>query len=265
MLKKIFYISLWIALIAGVFTTLGFISVEQEEMVCSKLNINIDHKDESYFVNKADIEQLVAGNGKNILGRPMQSIDIPRLEKLINNHPAIARAEVFKTINGEVNIEVTQRKPLFRVFNSYNESYYIDEEGYFMPLSPNYTARVPAASGNIISRYVSVAGFNISDIEKDSALAARSLLDDLFRLAKYINSDPFWKAQVQQIYVNGEKELELIPVVGNHRIIFGDVKDLEEKFSKLMIFYRYGLSKTGWNDYSEINLKYKNQIVCSKN
>jgi cell division protein FtsQ len=38
-----------------------------------------------------------------------------------------------------------------------------------------------------------------------------------------------------------------------------------EKFEKLHTFYLQGLNTTGsWNKYSVINLKFKNQIVCTK-
>ena len=67
------------------------------------------------------------------------------------------------------------------------------------------------------------------------------------------------EAQIEQIAVNKLLEFELVPKVGNHKIVFGGIENLEGKFEKLMIFYKKGLSKTGWNEYSEINLKYKNQ------
>jgi cell division protein FtsQ len=65
--------------------------------------------------------------------------------------------------------------------------------------------------------------------------------------------------------VNEHQELELIPRVGNHRVLLGDTIDLQDKFRRLMIFYKEGLSKTGWNNYSVINLKFRNQVVCTKN
>jgi cell division protein FtsQ len=52
--------------------------------------------------------------------------------------------------------------------------------------------------------------------------------------------------------------------VGNHKIILGDCSDLEQKFKKLFAFYKDGLNKIGWNTYKTINLKYKNQVVCTR-
>ena len=65
--------------------------------------------------------------------------------------------------------------------------------------------------------------------------------------------------------INNEKEFELYPAIGNHKIIFGEAKDIAEKFEKLKLFYNEGLNKTdNWNKYAVVNLKYKNQVVCTK-
>jgi cell division protein FtsQ len=83
-------------------------------------------------------------------------------------------------------------------------------------------------------------------------------------LAAYINSDPFLKSQIIQLYIKENKEIELIPRVGNHNILLGKINGYEEKFKKLKLFYSEGVKQTGWNNYKEINLKFKDQIVCVK-
>jgi cell division protein FtsQ len=91
-------------------------------------------------------------------------------------------------------------------------------------------------------------------------------------LADFIRHHEFWNAQVQQVFVNASGEMELIPRVGNHTIVLGDLeggqagyeKEMEEKFNKLFLFYREGLSKQGWDKYNTINLTFKDQIVCTK-
>ena len=77
-------------------------------------------------------------------------------------------------------------------------------------------------------------------------------------------SSRFLKAQIEQVYVDKTGEFELFPRVGNHIIVFGNAEDIDKKFERLLIFYRNGLSKTGWNKYNVINIKYENQVVCSK-
>jgi len=83
-------------------------------------------------------------------------------------------------------------------------------------------------------------------------------------LLNYINKSEFWKAQIEQVYVNSDREFELVPKVGNHTILFGDTTQTEGKFKKLEVFYREGLNTDGWNDYKTINVKFKNQIICKR-
>ena len=99
----------------------------------------------------------------------------------------------------------------------------------------------------------------ISDTIKNN-----SIVSSIYTLATFIVKDEFFKAQIEQIYITDSKEIELIPKVGNHIIIFGSIQDIEEKLEKLKLFYTKGLKKTGWNKYKTINLKFRNQIVCTK-
>ena len=85
-------------------------------------------------------------------GKTLSSINITLLEKIINKNPFVADAEVFSTIDGKINIEVKQRRPVVRIVNFKDESFYIDDQGVFMPLSEKYTARVPVANGYIFDR-----------------------------------------------------------------------------------------------------------------
>jgi cell division protein FtsQ len=89
----------------------------------------------------------------------------------------------------------------------------------------------------------------------------REILSDVLKL---IDSDDFLKAQITAIEFNENDELTVYPRVGEHKIILGEAQDLLRKFEKLKIFYRQGLDKVGWDRYSHINLKFDNQVVCTK-
>ena len=106
---------------------------------------------------------------------------------------------------------------------------------------------------------------SVDAISKNEKFAAISVLDDIYNISTYIAKDSVLASLIHQINVTPDKELELYPSIGNHKIVFGDAKDFEEKFEKLKTFYTEGLNKTdGWNKYSTINIKYKNQVVCTK-
>ncbi len=263
---KILTIIVWTGLLSALFISFGFVNKKHSSMPCKSLDINIDNTDENYFVIKSDIEQIIHDRQDSIINQPISTLNINELEKVLNTHPAIADAEVYSTIKGEVKIDISQRKPVIRIFSTNNESYYLDTEGKPMPLSDNYTAKVLFVNGLVYEPYANRYMYSASDIEKNESLKNISMLDDIFKIAEFISKDLFWKAQIEQIYVNEKKEIELIPRLGNQTIILGNVDDMEEKFKKLKIFYKEGLNSIdAWNNYSIINLKYKNQIICTKN
>ena len=264
-MKKIIMITMWCVLISGLLATMSFVNKEQDALTCKRLDVTINQEDEVYFLNSIDISQLIKERGDSIVGQPKSSVNIPQIENALNSHEDIAKAQVLMTIDGIVKVKIKQRKPLIRIINSNDDSYYLDDEGKLMPLSDKYTARVIVANGNILEPYSTHYMYSIQDLSKDSTKKENSMLDELYAMAVYINADEFWKAQIQQIYINNDRDMELVPIAGDQKIIFGDTTEMEEKFNKLMTFYTQGLNTTGWwNKYSAINLKFKNQIVCTK-
>jgi len=253
---------LWgLALIATTIT-LGFVKSKQDDRVCSGIRIAIDHSSGNFFVDEEEVNAMVYHEMDTVLGRPISRIEAGNLEHKLNNHPNIAEAEVFKTLQGELVVEISQRTPIVRVFSQTGDSYYLDSTGNVMPPSKKYTSRVFVANGYISDNFLDVNQLNAASM--NDSLSAISLIDDIFDFADFIRQDPFWRLQIEQLYVNKDSEVELIPRVGNHRIVFGDATDLKGKFKKLKIFYEKGLTKTGWNEYSVINLKFADQVVCTK-
>lgn len=247
----------------GVFILLGFISREKEAIRCSGLEINIDRSDNNYFIQEEEVKEMFFNMGYGVDNQLLGNVDTRKIEQQVYNNSSALKAEVYTTVDGKVKIDIRQRRPVLRVFNESGESFYIDEEGWLMPLSSKFTSRVPVANGFIKDTYTLRYKSSLMDEKPEDTL--RDVLRELFLLTKYIGKNEFWKAQITQLFVNGDSEIELIPRVGNHTILFGDISDMDEKFEKLMIFYKEGLKRTGWNDYSHINLKFKDQVVCRKN
>ena len=119
-----------------------------------------------------------------------------------------------------------------------------------MPLSDKLSAKVPVFTGFPDKKRLTV---------KDSAL-----LQEIRETAQFILADPFWLAQVAQVDINAEGNMEMIPVVGNHIVKLGRGEQIPAKFNRLMIFYRQVLSKTGFDKYKLIDVQYKGQVVASR-
>jgi cell division protein FtsQ len=260
--RRILNISGMILAFGGLLAVLGFSARETEKVRCLAIEIHVDHTDGNYFVADDDVRTIILDRGDSLIGRPLHSIDIDRYEQAIERHPHIRRAEVSSRLDGTMAVRVQQRRPVLRVFTAMGESFYMDEEGWLMPTSDNYTARVPVATGHILDSYDLIQSYNVARL--NDTLAAVSLMDDLFKLTMYLRADPFWAEQIDQVEVTPQHDLVLTPLVGQHHIILGSVEQMEGKFNKLREFYTQGLPRVGWDKYSTINLKYKDQVICTK-
>lgn len=263
--RKIIVIVLWIIGLSGLLASLAFATGKEKNVVAENLYVSVNNTEVNTFIDEEDVKEFFKDRNDSILHTSLKNIDVNSLEKALNSHPAVENADIAVDVNGDVTIDVTQRTPLVRVMNMDGESYYIDDKSKLMPLSDKYTARVLIATGYIIEPFASRYQFSVNDIAKHEVFSKVSVLDDIYSISAFIAKDSVLASLIHQINVTPDKELELYPSIGNHKIIFGEAKDFEEKFEKLKMFYTDGLNKTdGWNKYSTINIKYKNQVVCTK-
>lgn len=263
--KKILITVLWIIGLSGLFASLAFATSKEKNVIVENMLVTVNNNDVNTFIDEEDVKEFFKERNDSILHVSLKNIDVNALEKALNSHPAVENADIAVDVNGDVNIDVTQRTPLVRIMNLDGEGYYIDNKSNLMPLSDKYTARVLVATGYIIEPFASRYQFSVNTISKHELFSKISVLDDIYNIATYISKDSVLESLIHQINVTPDKEIELYPSIGNHKIIFGEAKDFEEKFNKLKLFYTEGLNKTdGWNKYSTINIKYKNQVVCTK-
>jgi len=263
MFKKILNISLWVLLFGGITVLLGFAETKRNTTLCKNVDIRVTQNDTDFFITPAEVRDLITKQQGELTGKAMDKINVLQMEKMLSTNPFVADAQVYATLDGDLELKVVQRKPIVRIINSNDEAYYLDSAGYVVPLSQNFTARTLIVNGAIKEPYSKYYDHNVKQMENDTAV--HSTLPGIYKLASYIYHNPFWKAQITQVYVDSANDYCLIPRVGSQRIIFGGVEDMEQKFEKLWVLYREGLNSTGkWNEYATINLKYKHQIVCTK-
>lgn len=249
--KAIFKVFTWLVCLAGVVVLMSFISVKKQEVKCTNVKILIPGADN--FIEREEIDAiLMQGQGK-LIGRTLEDINIHQIEKSLKDNPYIAFAKVYTDMDGVIHIEVKQRQPVLRILNAGGQDYYIDRNGLKMPMSPNFTANVLVATGNILEGF----GGKVDTL-------ITPLATDLYKTALFMKNDTLWDAQIEQIHVADNFDIELIPRVGNQRIILGSADSLATKMNNLLAFYKQAMPLVGWNVYKTINLKYVNQIVCEK-
>lgn len=207
--------------------------------------------DSSFLIEEEDIlVELDRGLGFQVIGQSFKTIDLNRIESLLEKNPFIKDAEVFLDSRNRLGIQVIQRKPIVRVISRRGEQYYLDEEGIKLPLSKHFAVNIITATGEY-------PAFSPDFLTKDNAI------HDLFKLCGEIEADPFLKSMLVQVHVNLKREFTLIPMIGDQKIIFGEIDDSMQKWKKLKVFYKEAMPFVGWRKYRNLDLRFRNQIVCN--
>lgn len=205
--------------------------------------------DQYQFLNKQRLwNNLVTRQGITEGVTSFADIDLNRIERRALLNPWICASEAYIDNQGDMHLFVTQRIPVSRIFYDNGTSFYIDKDLNLLPLSdvaPFYTL--------VVSNVPYFA-----DNERNKDLRAK-----IVRLIKYVEKDTFWSAQIAQISIVGDQQFELTPVLGTHRILFGDTTDMEVKFNHLFAFYKNVLNRIGWDRYELIDLRFREQIIAS--
>lgn len=262
--KIVLFVLIWLGLFAYLLLSLRYSAQRSDEVVCKHIEINIADSNNYRFVTPKMIRQTLANKGFTPIGHPMRSLDLNALEHEVGQMVAVRQAQVYALGNGSLRIDIRQRQPVARIFNANGVSYYIDDQGLIMPSMNNFTAHVLVVSGNIKEPFTPRANVNVLQWTDSLHKGQRPLICSLMEMVNYIVNDDFWRAQVEQIYVSSPTDIRLIPTVGPHTILMGGPNGFERKLRKLRAFYTEALPHEGWNTYRTINLKYSNQIICTK-
>tara|TARA_B110000091_G_scaffold181696_1_gene199273 strand:- start:2046 stop:2771 length:726 start_codon:yes stop_codon:yes gene_type:complete len=205
-------------------------------------DIKIEFSDEDpNFLTISMVDKLLIQNTQTLTNLKKSVIDLYGLEKQVNENPYVAESSVFLHINGTIKTIVKQRTPIARILYE-DESYYIDKQGVKMPLSAVYSARVLLISG----------------IEKDEDSK------EIVALVTTILEDDFLKKEIVGIHKLDNDEYQFSVRSGNYKIEFGKLMNIDIKFKKLKAFYNKAFLDKTIYEYKTINVKFHNQVVCTK-
>lgn len=259
-MKKILHISFTSILIAGTIFLLAFTNIEYEGKSFRSFTIDVLNPSDRAMITAEEIKNLVTGKFGQIEGATMARVDLYELENTVLANPYVSSCEVYRTIEGDLVLKAMVREPLVRIVNSDDDQFYLDLNGYLMPVNPVHPSHVLVASGLIQDKYISP-----DRSEKPlNAYPDSSVLQQVYPVAYHIFKDNFLNSFIDQIYINDKKEIELVPKIGSQTIFFGTATDSVEKLENLKTFYQKVMCNINWHTYKSINLKYKNQVVCLK-
>jgi len=233
---------------AFMMVTLAFSSRESRNVSCRNIHVEFQ-ENESIKISEDEIIRLVRVADNEIIGREMRRVNADLIEKEIEKHQAVLKAEVYKVIvrdsnnyNGILGVRIRHREPVLRVMSSVG-SYYLDKTGEKVPFSVAYSARVLAANGFFTEEF------------------ARK---ELLPFALFLENDPFWKAQLEQVYIEQNSNVLLIPLFGDHIIEMGSLDSFPEKLRNMKAFYEQVIAQNNWDKYDQISVKYNSQIIAKK-
>lgn len=243
-LKILFWSMLTVAAMAVFWFTLN----KNTGAVCESCSV-IHVGSDVAMMDDGDVIRMI-GFEKNIKGKQVSSIELNKLETVLEADPWVKRADMFFDNARSLQVKLIERVPIGRVFSDNGQSFYIDSSGARLPLKPNKYFYLP-----VFTNFPSE--FDPHDA-RDS-----SLMLDVSTMARFISADSFWKSQIAQINIEGRKNFELIPVVGDHIVVFGGADQLKAKFHRLQVFYTRALAKTGIGTYKKLDVRFRGQIVAT--
>lgn len=246
--RKILQLVVTIIVTAGCFTAILGASDRQQNEPLDKVSLHFVN-DQYQFVNLDSFRVELIDN-KNIKEHKtkLSKIDVKEIEKSALDNPWISQSQVYIDNNRCMQVYVTQRVPVARVFYEDGHSNYIGSTLKTLPLSKYFT-------------YYTTVVTNVPQLKDEKE--NKNLRASIVKMVKFIEQDSFWSAQIAQISVTPDKKFELIPVLGVHKILFGDTSQMEQKFTHLFAFYKNVLNRIGWDKYHILDLRFDNQIVAS--
>ncbi|UJH89683.1 hypothetical protein LZ575_11405 [Antarcticibacterium sp. 1MA-6-2] len=216
----------------------GFAGQRNSTRKISKIEVHFTESENLYVTEEA-VNKLLIQNKVTAASVGKETLDLNRVESVLNNHEMVENAEVFVTLDGILKTQISQRRPIGRVLAE--DVFYVDRLGDRMPLSPYYSARVPVVTG----------------VDDKS-------IEEVYPILDYISKDQFLQEHVTAITRKrgGLYELEIRQMDFN--LFFGKVENVDIKFNNFKAFYKKALKDELLNTYKMVDLQFGNQVVCTK-
>ena len=267
-IKKIIIYLLVILVLIGCFVCYVILTKDQRY---KDVVFEITYPSDTLFT-VSDLEVYAKKNCPVIVEKLIDSVKLLDFKRNLEKYPYLESVDIV-TNQGVVTVKAKQEKVIAKVFGTKNELFYLAKSGKILPNNSFSAGRVVVANGNIPFQYKPLFFANAEE-KNDSLKNTKgnySSIYTLWKIAAYLDENPFWKAQIGQLYVDENGDIKLVPTVGNHLIVFGKIRYshnasqvVEQRFDNLKNIYKQGFKITGWDRYKTINLKFGQEIPCER-
>lgn len=259
--KKIL-VSLFVIILLIVIVVGANIFVQNQNI--NNVEISIKYGKSDTIITSKEISANLLSHYGDFLKKQRKHVDEEQIEEYLLSNPYIEKAEVYQTLKGTLSIEIKQREPIVRIYTLKGLQYYIDKTGKIIPITDMETTDVVIANGYIDVNTELLNKKQLDTIDIEQKKGFEKTLSKIYYLAQQLSNDTILNYQIDQIYIPVKGNYELIPKIGNYIIRIGDTQDLKEELIKLDYLYREGFSRCGWDNYKVVDLRFRNQVVCTK-
>lgn len=242
------------AMLAGMVALLAGSASDRHLKTCKGLKV--ESKDSLLFVTAADVKQYLDESYGSYVGQRLDSVDLCRIEKILDERGPIFKSEAYTTPDGTLHVRITEREPRLKFITGEGKGFYADASGYLFPLQAKYDAPVRVIDGKL--------PLSIESTYKGLAPTpeGRKWIADVLALDDWMVRSRIWREAFVRISVTERGELELTPREGKEVFLFGYPEELQDKFAKIGRYYEYIRPSREEDYYKTVNLKYNGQIIC---
>lgn len=238
--RQVIIYPIFVSLLLVLSVLYGFTKNRNLDRNVHSIEVKFAEGDNSFLTHET-VNKLLIQSEVTVKNQAKRILDLHSLEEKVLANPYVDKAKVFVTPGGLIKTHISQKEPVARIISG-AQMYYVDDKGYEFPLSTNYSARVPLVKGEDLS----------------------SNIEEITKLIRFISQDDFLKKEITGIRVTNTKEYILHVRSGDYTVHFGKFDNVNVKFKKLKAFYNKSLKDKSISKYETINLKYRNQVVCTK-
>ena len=238
----------WVAIIAYFVAASRYCRIEREKNLCRGLKVVVLDSAERGFITSGMVKIGSLLNSSDFT-EPIDQINTLDVEAFVRRRGFVKEVHAYTTMDGMLNIELTQRKPILRVNSINGYDFYVTDDNYILPTQRYYSVYVPVVTGMLrlpfAPDYVGSLENCIAEGDKDEKKVPEnySFLANLINFVKFVEDDGFWNAFWVQINVRDDgqegrynPQVELVPRVGDQIVCLGALDDYRGKLTKLMSF-----------------------------
>ena len=206
-----------------------------DKLIFNEKNIQFSSNN---FINNDSIKINLLDNYKSLDSLNADIETVYEIEQIITRIPFVKKANVYMTVNSELNIRVQEKKP---VLNLYNSDYLLSENGQLIP-------KIDSLNIDLISFF--------GEIDP-------TMYTNLSNLSKMIIKDDFLKDHIKYIY-SDSLSFYLSVKRFNYNIELGSLENISEKLNNYKVFMASIMDDEILNKYSHLNLKFNKQVIAQK-